>query len=345
MSVLIAPLAYAQPMEQSEICLTADELPLTRPGPSNQPTKVNVAIYIINIESINDIEQNFTIDFILNLRWQDPRLIHEAAKGNQLCSYRLEKVWNPELNIFNMRGIEGQLPNRVDVKPGGEVRYTQRFYGPLEAEMNLLYFPFDRQTLPISLVTFGHSPEQVALSFARDLSGRAETFSAMSWRISGGKASIEPYVAKAGHLAKTDYKISKFEYHFKAKRWINYYIWKVFTPLLLIVFMSWAVFWVSPLKMEVQVGLASTTILTLIAFLFSIGNLLPRISYLTVMDLFVFVCLIFVFLAFIESIITCSLGLNDQADRARRIDRIARVAFPFAFFTFISVFFVIIFIL
>jgi hypothetical protein len=45
--------------------------------------------------------------------------------------------------------------------------------------------------------------------------------------------------------------------------------------------MSWAVFYFEPDQIAPQIGLAATSILTLIAFLFSLGKILSPIVYLT----------------------------------------------------------------
>jgi len=105
----------------------------------------------------------------------------------------------------------------------------------------------------------------------------------------------------------------------------------VIGPLTIIIFMSWAVFWIDPTQIAVQVGIATTAILTLIAFLFSLEARLPRISYLTSIDFFIFGSLTLVFLAFLQAILTCSLGFQGNVALARRIDRWSRWVFPLSF--------------
>ena len=51
--------------------------------------------------------------------------------------------------------------------------------------------------------------------------------------------------------------------------------------------MSWAVFWINPRYLPAQVGVSTSAVLTLIAFQFSLGYLLPKVSYLTRADRFV----------------------------------------------------------
>lgn len=57
-------------------------------------------------------------------------------------------------------------------------------------------------------------------------------------------------------------------------------------PILLIVMMSWTVFWVDPIKYDSQLIISATSMLSLVAFLFTLSNQIPEIGYLTSMDLF-----------------------------------------------------------
>ena len=92
------------------------------------------------------------------------------------------------------------------------------------------------------------------------------------------------------------------------RRHIVYHLWKKIVVRSLIVCMSWAVFWIDPAQLGAQIGVASTSMLTLIAFLFALGRVLPPVSYLTRMEHLIFGSVLLVFLAFVEAITTCSLA-------------------------------------
>jgi len=111
----------------------------------------------------------------------------------------------------------------------------------------------------------------------------------------------------------------------------GYYVWKIIFPLVLIVFMSWTVFWINPENAGAQIGLATSSMLTLIAYRFILGNLLPRVSYLTELDYFTLGATILVFLALVEVVLTSGLAQAGKHEAARRIDVGARVMFPVSF--------------
>jgi hypothetical protein len=95
--------------------------------------------------------------------------------------------------------------------------------------------------------------------------------------------------------------------------------------------MSWSVFWIDPADGGTQIGVATTTMLTLIAFRFAIDNSLPRISYLTRLDEFVMASTVLVFLILFEVIITSRLAKTGLHERALKIDRWSRLVFPLVF--------------
>jgi hypothetical protein len=71
--------------------------------------------------------------------------------------------------------------------------------------------------------------------------------------------------------------------------------------------------------------------LSLIAFLFSLQNILPKINYLTRMDVFVYTSLSFVVLAFLETLVSCGLAARGRLFIAQRMDLVSRALFPLAF--------------
>jgi hypothetical protein len=116
-----------------------------------------------------------------------------------------------------------------------------------------------------------------------------------------------------------------------AHRRVGFYVFRIILPLILIVFMSWMVFYIDPSHLEAQVGISATSILTLIAFQFTVGVLLPRIGYLTRMDKFILFSSVLVFLALVEGVMTSALASKGRKELALKFDSWSRVLFPAAF--------------
>jgi gamma-aminobutyric acid receptor subunit beta len=116
-----------------------------------------------------------------------------------------------------------------------------------------------------------------------------------------------------------------------ASRSMQHYILKVILPLVLIVIMSWTVFWIDPNEAGTQISVAVTSMLTLIAYRFAIDTQLPRLPYMTRLDAFILISTLLVFLSLIEVLLTTILDNKQQIERAKTIDRYCRVIFPVIF--------------
>jgi cadmium resistance protein CadD (predicted permease) len=99
-------------------------------------------------------------------------------------------------------------------------------------------------------------------------------------------------------------------------------------PLIIVVFMSWTVFWIDPVKIEAQLAVAATAMLTVIAYQFTLSNMLPKISYFTQLDYFVVGSNVLVFLALIEAVISSAIAREKGEKLARKFDQYSRYIFP-----------------
>jgi len=124
---------------------------------------------------------------------------------------------------------------------------------------------------------------------------------------------------------------SGYAFEFTASRNVEHYILKVILPLVLIVIMSWAVFWIDQINASSQISIAVTSMLTLIAYRFAIDSQLPRLPYMTRLDAFILTSTLLVFFSLIEVLVTIILDNNQRKRQAKKIDRYCRIIFPLIF--------------
>jgi len=298
-----------------------------RPEKDQGPTRVRVGILVIDVDEIDDAEQNFTANVYYELRWRDPRLTHP---GPEAVSRDLNEVWHPRFQFINQQKLWRTFPEIVRVAPDGEVLYRQRVLGGFSQALKLHDFPFDRQTFNIQAAATGYMPDEVELVQDQDRqSGIAKELSLAGWKIfhwQSGPYNYQPIPDVRSPAG--------FQFSFQAQREVEYFITKVILPLILIVAMSWVVFWIDPKQSGTQISVAITTMLTLIAFRFAMGATLPKISYLTRMDYFILVATFLVFAGLIEVAITSALANAERLKLARALDRLSRVLFPSVFVLF-----------
>ncbi len=307
---------------------------ITRPVSADDgPTKVYVAMGLLDIDEIDSAEQNFTANLYLSARWRDSRLTHEGP-GKKVLN--IDDVWHPQLLFVNQQKIWPTLPEIVHIASDGMVEYHQRVWGPFSQPLEMQDFPFDTQTFVIQLAVAGYEPSE--LVFEQDPetpSGLAPEFSLPDWEILEWGMDFTPYQPFSASRSAAGFALS-----FRAQRYVAYYITKIILPLVMIVMMSWIVFWIDPKSFGTQIGLASTSMLTLIAYRFMVGNSIPVISYPTRMDVFIMGATLIVFLALIQASLTSILYGRGREEIAVRMDFICRFLFPagFILLTYFSLF-------
>lgn len=306
--------------------------PKSRPDENKGSTKVHVAFYIIDVGDIDNKQQYFTADVVIRLKWSDPRL--SDVNG----PVPLNAIWNPNVQIYNLRDANTRLPEIVTILKGGIVQYTQRYYAKLSSHLNFKYFPFDEQILSISLLAFGFTPDEVELVFEN--AGSEKKFSISDWRIEPIGAKVSAFKANLFQDLSEEIIRPRMDYNLRASRFTLYYWWKILAPLLVIIFLSWAVFWIDPSQVGVILGISGTSILTLIAFLLRLENFLPPVSYLTHLDYFIFTSLVLVFLTYMEALTSTTFTLKGKKDFALKLNMRSRIVYPVIYFIVILYFWI-----
>jgi hypothetical protein len=300
---------------------------IERPNADSGPTQVSVAIWIVDINSIDSAQQSFTADVFTVLRWRDARLAHT---GTGVVHYALDQIWNPRVVIVNeTNSVSHRLPDSVEVDADGTVAYRQRFVGSFSQALLLKSFPFDRETFRVQLAAVRYSPGEV--NFVADqkwLDAGIKQAGGISKSITLPDWTVEKWDLKPlAYTLAPSLDNSGYVFEFTASRDVHHYILKVILPLVLIVMMSWAVFWIDPINASSQISVSVTSMLTLIAYRFAVDSQLPRLPYVTRLDAFILTSTLLVFVSLVEVLVTTSLN-NKQA---KKIDRYSRVIFPVIF--------------
>ena len=77
-----------------------------------------------------------------------------------------------------------------------------------------------------------------------------------------------------------------------------------------------------------------TTLLTLSAMFDSTRHSVPRVSYISFLDIWMVTCIVFVFGSMIEYTIVHSFYKSNQKFRADSLERLMKIAIPFLFLGF-----------
>ena len=303
---------------------------LNPPNVDGERIPVSVAFRILNISGIDEVAQHFDVVGYLVAEWKDPRLAFAPqAAWEQFRTYRADEVWIPHFDFVN--GVMPHSAHDVTVRgfPDGTMRYSERASATLSTVFDLRPFPFDRQTLDVFIhpsVSEDYLVEFTGASSDAPISAEQRVYRSLAqWTIEG----LHAHVDSIEGIGKQP--ISELHFLIEIRREFGFYIWKVFIPLLLMVVLSWTVLWIDPSEMSAQATVSVTTILTVIAFAFAISANLPKVPYLTFLDVFFLTCYAFVFITAIEITTVHLVGRRKDDQRVQQARRFSRRLLPLAF--------------
>ena len=298
-----------------------------RPDPESVPTKIYIGLYLLDLISIDDVNQSFTADLFAMVRWNDPRLaLKDPSDSQMLRNFDFEEIWHPLTYIINQRRISKQLDDIFRVDPAGNVQYIQRYLGDFSSPLDFKEFPFDKQRLALQVVSFRYGPEEVEFVLDQQRTGRRGQLSLVGWSIGQGKAEVT-----TEYLQVQDRNLARVDFTLDVKRQRPFYIIKALIPLILIIFMAWSVFFIDPSVIGPQIGIPTSSVFALILFNHRISALLPRVSYLTRIDRFILFSIILVFITLGESVLTATLAQKEKKELVLKIDLWARYLYLLLF--------------
>ena len=304
---------------------------LQPPFEDGKPLDITIGLHVVNLAAINEVSEQFELNAYMFERWVDKRLAYTPeGPQDQKRNYALGQIWIPQLEMINAVSPRSRQEISIMVSPDGTVRFAERLVVTLSSSFHLRRFPFDQQQLLVIIHPFLADGPRLRFELNNESTWTASEFTSFTslaqWHLTGLRSQLLD-VATYGGMT-----VPEARFEIDVTRRSSFYLWKVFIPLLLMVFLSWAVFWIEASDLANQVQVAVTTILTVIAFAFAISATMPRLPYLTYIDAFFLECYIFVFLAVVELMTVHVTHRSElRRDLGLQIRRYSRFVIPATF--------------
>ncbi|NWZ23845.1 GBRG3 protein, partial [Asarcornis scutulata] len=244
--------------------------------------------------------QEYQIDIFFAQTWTDSRLrFNSTMKILTLNSNMVGLIWIPDTIFRNSKTAEAHwitTPNQLlRIWNDGKILYTLRLTINAECQLQLHNFPMDEHSCPLIFSSYGYPKEEMIYRWRKN---SVEAADQKSWRLyqfdfMGLRNTSEIVKTSAG-----DYVVMTI--YFDLSRRMGYFTIQTYIPCILTVVLSWVSFWIKKDATPARTALGITTVLTMTTLSTIARKSLPRVSYVTAMDLFVTVCFLFVFAALME---------------------------------------------
>ncbi len=247
------------------------------------PVKVGLKLQqIVNIDQPNEIMNDVGT---LKLEWTDPALAFNPDECDCYSRVYTENSYNkfledvngkwPDFTFFNQQGNRWSQNRLIEIEPNGHVTYLEQFSTNFQIDFDWKAFPFDTQDFYIKIDML--FPEENYI-FAP-----MEGFSEIDPKHGEDEFILTDFDTQiSSEISSTQTPISRFTFHFSAPRHLDYYIFRVLIPVLLIILVSYITFFLKDYTRRIEI--ATGNLLLFIAFSFSLGDNYPRMGYLTFLD-------------------------------------------------------------
>ncbi|KAM4871469.1 gamma-aminobutyric acid receptor subunit delta isoform 2-T2 [Thomomys bottae] len=272
-----------------------------RPGIGGPPVNVALALEVASIDHISEANMEYTMTVFLHQSWRDGRLSYNHTNETLgLDSRFVDKLWVPDTFIVNAKSawfhdvtVENKL---IRLQPDGVILYSIRITSTVACDMDLAKYPMDEQECMLELESYGYSSEDIVYYWSENqerIHG-LDTLQLAQFTITSYRFTTELRNFKSAG------QFPRLSLHFHLRRNRGVYIIQSYMPSVLLVAMSWVSFWISQAAVPARVSLGITTVLTMTTLMVSARSSLPRASAIKALDVYFWICYVFVFAALVE---------------------------------------------
>jgi hypothetical protein len=284
---------------------------------------------IVNIDQPNEIMNNVGT---LKLEWTDPALAFNPDDCN--CTSRLytENSYNkfledvkgrwPDFTFFNQQGNRWAQNRLIEIQSNGHVTYLERFSSNFQIDFDWTAFPFDTQDFYLKVDMLYPEEEYVFVPM--------EEFNEIDPNHGEDEFILTDFDTQiSSEISSRLVPTSRFTFHFSAPRHLDYYIFRIFIPILLIITVSYITFFLKDYGRRIEI--ATGNLLLFIAFSWSLGENYPRMGYLTFVDAIMAITFFINTLVVALNVYYKWLETNNQREKADRLEAPMNYIYPLAY--------------
>ena len=308
----------------------------------NGPVEVTASFELRDIDHFDDEAETIEFTGVMKLSWHDSRQAFDpVTEGTNEKMYQgdfqfneMFSGWYPQLILVNQSGMYEKHGVLLRVLSDGSLSLYETINAAAKIDLDLLRYPIDQQRLEAVFHVLGFDASEIVLRLEPGYNDGNlnidESFKMPQWQLKGIKSSIgtrnTPLI---GEGATT----STFIVAIDLQRNSFFILRLVIIPLIIIVILSWSVFWMPKSSLGDRISVSFIGILTAVTYQVILSEILPRISYVTLInDGFLGVSFFIMTMTIIVNLrvgYLDRLGLHEAGDR---LDRLCKWLFPGFYF-------------
>lgn len=277
--------------------------------PAASAQVVNVGMYVNTVYQLEVASSTYYLDAYLWFKWKgdiDPTATMEITNlveewGAMVTPLNEEPVLLPDGHQYKLLKVEG--------------RFMQPFV--------LADYPLDRQKLSVYLEDSTYGSGQLVYVMDAEGSGYGHMLAIPGWEIDTWSSQQLQhdygsfFGAEKGGSASV---YSTLRFDLEIVRPVNFFIWKLMMPLVILLVASWMVLVLDPKLVEVRTALPATGLLTAVFLQQAYSDGLPEVGYLVLIDKIYAVAYALIVLTLLRAIWTSRTELTgDLAVAAARV--------------------------
>lgn len=286
------------------------------------PLQVAAGIKINQITFVDQKSENFGAVATIRLQWQDPLLTFDPVESggdakilppDDFARYARSKgALVPAFEIANQQSRKWEHLAVAVLWPDGRVRYYEKSTLTLQAPyFNFTRYPFDHQEFYLEVISI--FPEHlVRFSVLEELSGLGDLLGEEEWILEKARMELSTAEGLSGRPS------AKVALAFEGRRHIMYYALRIFLPMLVLVTVSWAIFFLNEYRRRAEI--AGANLLVFVAFNWAVSEDLPRLGYLTFLDFLLQWMFVVTGSVIVFNIMLSRVKATGRADLAHRLD-------------------------
>jgi hypothetical protein len=234
---------------------------------------VHVGFYVNTVYQLEVASSTYYLDAYMWFRWQgdiDPTATMEITN-----------------NVEEWGSMITPLSEAPTVLPDGSNYMLFKIEGRFMQPFELSDYPLDRQRLSIYIEDNTHGIDALVYVMDEQDSGYGHMLAIPGWSVTrwASQAYSHDYgsffgAEKAGSASV--YATLRFD--LEIARPVNFFVWKLMLPLIIILVASWMVLVIEPQIIDVRTGLPGTGLLTAVFLQQSYSDGLPEVGYLVLID-------------------------------------------------------------